>query len=323
MKQHKYVILGLAMLAGLNTVTANSPTLLNNTMPKSISLSTIKPIEYVKAIPNPISSNFLAANKKPSNYDGSFKSLRPQFKEPEVEDLPIYNPNKDKTPAEHIKVQETNFSFTGDLQVRPDTDHIVIHHVAIPSGDYSAEKIHQYHKSHNGWAGIGYHYVIRRNGLIQRGRPLAVVGAQASGENLHSIGICMAGNFDQEKVEKDQYQSLVKLVANLVELYNLPLSGEIVGHRDYNDTSCPGDNLYELLPRLRQDVRAQVRADQKAGIAPSSKRALAIQERATKTAFEKQKIRLTQEANQVKIVKTNKPNATSIKAVNLNKVSTK
>lgn len=52
----------------------------------------------------------------------------------------------------------------------------------------------------NGWAGIGYHFVIRKDGTIERGRPLSVVGAHAQGDNLHTIGICMAGNFEKEYV---------------------------------------------------------------------------------------------------------------------------
>lgn len=52
----------------------------------------------------------------------------------------------------------------------------------------------------NGWAGIGYHFVIRKDGTIERGRPLSVVGAHAQGDNLHTIGICMARNFEKEYV---------------------------------------------------------------------------------------------------------------------------
>ncbi|MBP9550733.1 MAG: hypothetical protein KBE34_02250, partial [Veillonella sp.] len=33
----------------------------------------------------------------------------------------------------------------------------------------------------NGWAGIGYHFVIRKDGTIERGRPLSVVGAHDKG----------------------------------------------------------------------------------------------------------------------------------------------
>lgn len=280
MNHSKLLIIGLSILLGLGATRTS--------------------LAHTQALSFPL----LTANKTPSNYDGSYTSLRPQEQLVNVEDLPLYNPRKDRAPKEQVKVEDTDFTFRENLQVRPETDHIVIHHVAIPSGDYSAEKIHHYHQSHNGWAGIGYHYVIRRNGLIQRGRPLTTIGAQAAGENLHSIGICMAGNFNEETVEPQQYQALVKLVANLVELYNLPLSGEIVGHRDYNDTSCPGDHLYDLLPRLRQDVRAQVGADQKARLAPTSKKALAIQKRAKEKAIKNQKMRLTKEAAQSKHTKS-------------------
>ena len=281
MKRHLIALLALTCL-GTGASLAQVPQ-----GAQHVFLRPIHPVSYVRPTVTH-SAGFLTANKTPSNYDGSYLNLRPQYTEPNVDDLPYYNPTKDKTPKEHVVVKETHFLFRGKLQVRPETDHIVIHHVAIPSGDYSAQQIHRYHQDHNGWAGIGYHYVIRRDGSIERGRPLATVGAQASGENLHSIGICMAGNFDQEKVEEQQYNSLVKLVADLVEIYQLPLRREIVGHRDYNDTSCPGENLYNLLPSLRQDVEKEVLADRASGRAITSKEALVTQERAQETAKKNQ-----------------------------------
>lgn len=110
----------------------------------------------------------------------------------------------------------------------------------------------------NGWAGIGYHFVIRKDGTIERGRPLSVVGAHAQGNNLHTIGICMARNFEKEYVGAEQYNALVKLVAELADIYNLDASTAISGHRDHNDTTCPGEHLYEELPDLRLDVKAEM-----------------------------------------------------------------
>ena len=119
------------------------------------------------------------------------------------EEMRRYDPAADRSPAEDIPVVETNFSFAESLLVRPDTKGIVIHHVGVPSGDTSAEAIHKAHLA-KGWAGIGYHYVIRKDGTIERGRPLAAVGAHAQGHNFDTVGINVTGNFDTERPTAEQ-----------------------------------------------------------------------------------------------------------------------
>lgn len=177
------------------------------------------------------------------------------------DELKAYDPARDKAPDEGLSIEETNFKFSEQLLVRPKTDAIVIHHVGIPDGDTSAASIHQAHLN-NGWAGIGYHYVIRKNGVIERGRPLATVGAHAYGENYHTIGINVTGNFEREVPTYAQMKSLTELVTSLCRIYKIePGVTTIVGHRDYNSTDCPGRNLYSRLPQLRDDVQVNLFAD--------------------------------------------------------------
>lgn len=165
-----------------------------------------------------------------------------------------YNPVTDAAPAEPMAVKETHFQFRETLLLRPKTDMIVIHHVGIPDGDTSAAAIHRAHLA-NGWAGIGYHYVIRKDGTIERGRPLATVGAHAEGQNYHTVGINVTGNFEKEIPTPAQIHSLEGLVAWICKTYSIvPGPSTIVGHRDVNSTDCPGRNLYSLLPQIRKDV---------------------------------------------------------------------
>ena len=191
------------------------------------------------------------------------------------EGLAVYDPAKDAAPAEGLAIEETNFHFREPLLVRPKTDMIVIHHVGIPDGDTSAAAIHRAHLA-NGWAGIGYHYVIRKNGVIERGRPLAVVGAHAYGENYHTVGINVTGNFEKEVPTDAQknidllngniLKSLTELVTALCRIYHIdPGPATIVGHRDVNSTDCPGKNLYRLLPQLRDDVELNLYAEKLKG----------------------------------------------------------
>ena len=146
-----------------------------------------------------------------------------------------------------------------EYEERPATEVIVIHHAGFPEGDKdsSAEDIHKFHQETNGWAGIGYHYVIRKDGTIEQGRRPLAVGAHAYQHNKNSVGICVAGNFNLAKPQAVQLDSLKLLTAWLCQRYKLnPMNkGVIVGHRDLNDTSCPGDNLYKKLDEIRRYCR--------------------------------------------------------------------
>jgi len=137
------------------------------------------------------------------------------------------------------------------LTPREVTDMIVIHHTGNDiDDDLSAVDIHASHQS-KGWAGIGYHFVIRKDGTVEIGRPLDYVGAHAYGFNGHTIGIHLSGNFEIGEPTKEQIESLAKLLADLTEMYSLENTSQyIVGHRDLMATACPGENLYAMLPEI-------------------------------------------------------------------------
>ena len=155
-------------------------------------------------------------------------------------------------------IRKLFLNFT-EYEQRQITEMIVIHHAGFPDGDKdsSAEEIHKFHQEVNGWAGIGYHYVIRKDGTIEQGRKPLAVGAHALHHNKNSVGICVAGNFELVKVPSVQMDSLKLLTAWLCQKYKLnPMQkGVIVGHRDLNDTDCPGKNLYKKLNDLRYYCR--------------------------------------------------------------------
>lgn len=144
------------------------------------------------------------------------------------------------------------------LTPRTTTDQIIIHHTGNPTDDdLSAEDIHEAHKN-QGWAGIGYHYVIRKDGTIEAGRPDATIGAHVYGENRDTIGIHLSGNFNEADPTDAQIEAAARLIAWLTEEYDLDIvTGEddpkdvIVGHRDLAATACPGDNLYNQLDTIR------------------------------------------------------------------------
>ena len=155
-------------------------------------------------------------------------------------------------------IKKLFLEFT-EYEERKSTEVIVIHHAGFPDGDKdsSAEDIHRFHREVNGWAGIGYHYVIRKDGTIEQGRKPLAVGAHAYHHNMNSVGICVAGNFNFVDIKSAQSDSLKLLTAWLCHKYGLdPMKrGVIVGHRDFNDTACPGKNLYAKLDDIRRWCR--------------------------------------------------------------------
>lgn len=118
---------------------------------------------------------------------------------------------------------------------------IIIHCSAVmPSQTSSAEQIDAWHKA-RGWKGIGYHYVIRRDGSIEKGRPESQVGAHCKDHNRHSIGVCYEGGLDASGKPADtrteeQKAAMNALVKSLRESYP---DAVVVGHNVFSSKACP------------------------------------------------------------------------------------
>ena len=152
-----------------------------------------------------------------------------------------------------VEIVETNLDFRS-LTERPETHMLVIHHVGEIDRDVAAEEIHQWHLN-NGWAGIGYSYVIRKDGSIERGRPREMIGSHAYGYNSQSTGINVVGDFMVGEPNEAQLNSLVNLLADLVEIYELDVNeNTILGHGDLMSTDCPGTNMISKMDEIRERV---------------------------------------------------------------------
>lgn len=156
------------------------------------------------------------------------------------------------TPMRNVHIEETYLGFY-ELENRMYTDQLVIHHIGGGSDrDVSAEEVHQWHIN-QGWSGIGYHFLIRKDGTIERGRPLDTVGSHVQGQNGHTIGINIAGNFCEALPTDAQIVSAAGLAADLCSIYRIrPSYDTIVGHCDLASTACPGNYLYERIPAICQ-----------------------------------------------------------------------
>lgn len=138
---------------------------------------------------------------------------------------------------------------------RKTTDLLIVHCSATPpSMDIGRAEIDRWHRE-RGFLGIGYHFVIRRDGTVETGRDLEDAGAHAKGYNNRSVGICLVGGiaeFPPKAVRQADPRWKTKPEANFTEAQYAALEGllkelevtypgaEIIGHRDVNPhKACP------------------------------------------------------------------------------------
>lgn len=121
--------------------------------------------------------------------------------------------------------------------------HLTVHCAATPPDmDIGAKEIDRMHRMRN-FLCIGYHFVIRRNGVLETGRTVDKVGAHVEGHNKGNLGICLVGGVDKKNNPEnnftpEQFTTLRKLLADLLKDYP---KAEILGHRDWPDVhkACP------------------------------------------------------------------------------------
>ncbi len=176
------------------------------------------------------------------------------------------------------------------ISIKKHKQKIVIHHTAwslaginTMSGEIAViQDIYRFHTFTREWWDIGYNYIIWPLGSIYEGRAWwpDAVWAHASWNNTESIGIALIGNFDKEQPTSGQLTSLNKLLVALGKKYTInPMKDviyhtfdstikspyiknitmdSIIGHRDVWGTSCPGKNLYEMLPTIKRTATKEL-----------------------------------------------------------------
>ncbi|GAB3258106.1 peptidoglycan recognition protein family protein [Nocardioides dilutus] len=168
-----------------------------------------------------------------------------------------------------------------------------VHHT-VNSNDYAEDDvpallrgIYRYHVKNLGWSDIGYNFLVDRFGRIWTGRAggaaKAVRGAHTLGFNATSTGVSVIGNLDQVAPSSAVLEAIAQVAAWKLSRFGLRGSGTttvvsegsdkfrpgksvtlpvIDGHRDTNDTACPGSKLYAVLDQVRQRTDAIIDAAQ-------------------------------------------------------------
>ena len=156
--------------------------------------------------------------------------------------------------------------------------HLVVHHSAgsNTSSDWAAVvlSIWNSHVNTNGWADIGYNYLIDPKGVVYEGRGGGdnVVGAHFCGTNGGTMGTCLLGTYTSENITDTARGRLSALLAWKACASNIQVTGSslhspsgrtlqhISGHRDGCSTECPGGSFYATLPALRTAVSNRIAA---------------------------------------------------------------
>jgi len=182
---------------------------------------------------------------------------------------------------------------SGEPSYAPGVRYAVVHHTDNVN-DYGPNQaaaliqgMYYFHTHVNGWCDIGYNFLVDRFGRVYEGRyggmDKAVVGAHAGGFNTGSTGVALIGTFMNDRVPADMYGGLRDVVAWKLALHGVNPTAQITttaggfsgsqwpagatvrlwtitGHRDLDQTDCPGDLAYADLVRLRVDVQRAIAA---------------------------------------------------------------
>ena len=132
--------------------------------------------------------------------------------------------------------------------VRPlsQVTYLVIHHSAGPETQ-TPNDIAAFHVKTNKWGGVGYHFIIAKDGTVYYVGDLTTARANVLNYNHLVIGICLVGNFTGGKTPTDdQLHSAHLLCAHLLfqtpELPGINRWEDVVGHKALRATECPGDS---------------------------------------------------------------------------------
>jgi N-acetylmuramoyl-L-alanine amidase/Bacterial SH3 domain len=152
-------------------------------------------------------------------------------------------------------------------------EHVIIHHADTANFNdpvLEMRSIYYFHAITRGWGDIAYNYLVDFMGNVYEGRVGGedAVGCHAEGYNAGSCGICLMGRFFEDPATPEMHNAIVWIsswaarnldpagAAPFYDIANLPT---ICGHRDVNNTSCPGDEFYVQLDTVRAEARRVIR----------------------------------------------------------------
>ncbi|MGP1347453.1 MAG: peptidoglycan recognition protein family protein [Phycisphaerales bacterium] len=148
--------------------------------------------------------------------------------------------------------------FFGNMTRMQPIDRITLHHDGMSAFTNTSEgaaaerieAIRRAHRSMPGWGDIGYHYVIDPAGRVWEARSLSWQGAHVKDQNPGNIGICLLGNYEQQRPTDTQLAAVERFVGAQMKQYGIALRS-VKTHKEMAPTACPGRNLQPRLEAMR------------------------------------------------------------------------
>jgi N-acetylmuramoyl-L-alanine amidase len=134
-----------------------------------------------------------------------------------------------------------------------DIKEIIIHCTdSDDSLDVGFRQINEWHRE-RGWlspSGVscGYHYIIKRDGSVEIGRPESEKGAHVRGHNSNSLGIVLVGRKDSDEKQLDE---LFDMVTRLCQKHDVDFVDGVFGHYELDDgKTCPNLDMVKFRAEL-------------------------------------------------------------------------
>lgn len=159
-------------------------------------------------------------------------------------------------------VEELDAEFSS---IKRDITEVVVHATeSYTDKDIGAIELNNIHNE-LGHDGIGYHYVIRRDGRLQRGRPINRNGEHAplNGHDVYSIGLVLVGGLNissggenpidfrsAQAFTREQYTTLEKFLRSFYRKYP---GGQVFGHNDIDELEL--DPYFDVVDYIESVFR--------------------------------------------------------------------
>lgn len=137
-----------------------------------------------------------------------------------------------------MNIKNVNLKFNMNKIATGNKPNAIVVHNADAS-NCTVNDIHRWHLE-NGWAGIGYHYFVRKNGEIYKGREDNWIGSHCAGHNTNTLGVCFEGKYNSETMPETQLKAGRELISYLKNKYGIT---KVYKHKDLYNTDCPGKNF--------------------------------------------------------------------------------
>jgi MYXO-CTERM domain-containing protein len=160
--------------------------------------------------------------------------------------------------AAHTGVDVTRSQW-GARATRCSTRHspyrITVHHTVTPNNDSNmparVRGIQNYHMDNRGWCDIGYQFLVGQDGKVYQGRMEYLLGTHVGNNNSGNLGVSFIGTFSTVVPSNGMFNAGARILRSIRDYYGITLNRtNVKGHREYNSTACPGQELYNRLGHL-------------------------------------------------------------------------